>query len=117
MNQIKLTIGGEERIFHFGLWFLGELLEKENMPIQEIGQKTVLNPYKWNPIIMYHSLASGYTINNEEPLFTKKDVVEWIEQAGGFDSEVFNKWQDAFVKSLTKDVPEDKEPKKKVTKK
>ena len=50
------------------------------------------------------------------PLFDSFDVTDWIEEAGGFESEVFMQWQEAFVKSLTKDVPQGKEVKKKVTK-
>jgi hypothetical protein len=36
MKQIELNLGGEKRTFYFGLGFLGNLLEKENVSINEI---------------------------------------------------------------------------------
>jgi len=117
MKQIKLTFGNEERTFYFGLGFLGNLLEKENLNIEEIGYKCIANHYKWNPLIMFYSLEYGYTCKGETPDFNAFDVTQWLEDAGGFDSEVFKAWENAFTQSLVKDVPKQEEGKKKVTKK
>jgi len=112
MKQIELELGGEKRIFYFGLGFLGNLLEKENISIQEIGIKATENPYKWNPIVMYHSCAFGFIRKGETPLFDAFDVTEWIEESGGFEGEVYKKFELAFAQSLTKDVPETKKKQK-----
>ena len=117
MKQIDLEIGGELRTFYFGLGFLGNLLEKENISIQEIGIKATENPYKWNALIMYHSCSFGYIRKGEEIPFNAFEVAEWIEDAGGFGSDVYKAFELAFSQSLTKDVPEQKDTKKKVTKK
>ena len=116
MNQIKLTIGGEERVFHFGLGFLGNLLETENIAMTEIDVKLAENPFKWIPTIMYHSCAFGFKRKNEFPLFDAFDVADWIDEVG-MDNEVIVSFFTAFRQSLTKDVPENKDVKKKVTRK
>lgn len=116
MKQIELELGGEKRMFYFGLGFLGNLLEKENVGINEIDEKLINNPFKWMPLIMYYSLAFGYTKRNEFVPFDAFDVTEWIDEIG-IDDTVVVDFFTAFRQSLVKDVPVTKEVKKKVTKK
>jgi hypothetical protein len=116
MKQITITIGGQNRVFHFGLGFLGNLLETENIAMTDIDIKLAENPFKWIPLIMFHSCAFGFKRRNEFPDFDAFDVAEWIDEAG-MDSDVVISFFTAFKESLTKDVPEDKSTKKKVTKK
>jgi hypothetical protein len=117
MKKINLKIGGEYRDFYFGLGFLGNLLEKENIGINEIDEKLVNNPFKWMPLIMYYSLSFGYTRKGDFAPFDSFDVAEWIDEIG-MDDTVIVDFFTAFRQSLTKDVPKDKEEgKKKVTKK
>lgn len=116
MKQITLNLGGEERTFYFGLGFLGNLLEKENIGINEIDEKLVNNPFKWMPLIMYYSLVFGYTRKNEFAPFDAFDVAEWIDEIGIDDSTIVD-FFNAFRQSLVKNVPLTKEVKKKVVKK
>lgn len=116
MKQIELELGEEKRTFYFGLGFLGNLLEKENISINEIDEKLVNNPFKWMPLIMYYSLVYGYTRKNEYAPFDAFQVSEWVDEVG-MDNTVIIDFFNAFRQSLTKDVPENKEVKKKVTKK
>ena len=116
MKQITLTIGEKERVFYFGLGFLGNLLETENISMTEIDAKLAENPFKWIPLIMFHSCAFGFKRKNEFPDFDAFDVAEWIDEVG-MDSEAVTSFFKAFTQSLTKDVPEDKGKKKIVTKK
>ena len=111
MKEITLKLGNEDRTFYFGLGFLGNLLEKENIGINEIDEKLVNNPFKWMPLIMYYSLAWGYTRRNEFIPFDTFDVSEWIDEVG-MDDTVIIDFFNAFRQSLIKDVPTDK---KKVT--
>ena len=46
MKSIVLNIGGQDRTFYFGLGFLGNLLEKENISFQDIDTKVKENPFK-----------------------------------------------------------------------
>lgn len=116
MKKINLQIGGEYRDFYFGLGFLGNLLEKENISMNEIDSKLIENPFKWIPLIMFYSASFGFTRKNEFATFDAFDVAEWIDEVG-MDSEVIVSFFNAFKQSLTKDVPIQPEVKKKVTKK
>lgn len=115
MKQITLNIGGEDRIFYFGLGFLGNLLESENIAMTDIDDKIKENPFKWIPLIMFYSASFGFKRKNEFAPFDAFDVSEWIDEIG-MDSEVVTSFFTAFTLSLTKDVPENKD-KKKVNKK
>jgi len=114
MKKINLQIGGQYRDFYFGLGFLGNLLDTENLAMNEIDSKLAENPFKWIPLIMYYSCAYGARRKNENPLFDAFDMADWIDEAG-MNSEVVVKFFEAFKQSLTKDVPQEKESKKKVT--
>lgn len=116
MKSIILNIGGQDRVFYFGLGFLGNLLEKEGLSIQELGAKTSQNPYKWTPLLMFHSLAYGYERVGESFPVSLNEVVDWVDEIG-LDSDVVNSFSEGLVKSLQKDVPEQPEVKKKVMKK
>jgi hypothetical protein len=116
MKQITLNIGGQDRVFYFGLGFLGNLLESENIGINDIDAKLAENPFKWIPLIMFYSCAFGFKRKNENPLFDAFDVADWIDEVG-MDNEVVTSFFKAFTQSLVKDVPQEENVKKKVTKK
>jgi len=116
MRQITLNIGGQDRVFYFGLGFLGNLLEKESVKANEIDIKIAENPFKWMPLIMYYSCAFGYEREGLEPEFTKFHVSDWVD-ALGMENETIKQFFTSFYLSLTKNVPVNEEPKKKVTKK
>jgi len=116
MKQITLTIGEKERVFHFGLGFLGNLLESEKIAMTEIDAKLAENPFKWIPLIMYYSCAYGFKRKGEFAPFDAYSFADWIDEIG-MDSEIVTSFFKAFMESLTKDVPQDKSKKKIVTKK
>lgn len=116
MKKINLQIGGEYRDFYFGLGFLGNLLETEKIAMTEIDAKLAENPFKWIPLIMFYSCAYGFKRKGEFAPFDAFSFADWIDEVG-MNSEVVTKFFEAFMESLTKDVPEDKSKKKIVTKK
>jgi hypothetical protein len=82
----------------------------------EIDAKLAENPFKWIPLIMFHSCAYGFKRKGQFAPFDAYSFADWIDEVG-MDSEVVTSFFQAFMESLTKDVPEDKSKKKIVTKK
>lgn len=117
MKSINLNIGGQERTFYFGLGFLGNLIEKSGVGMNEIDTKISENPFKWIPEIMYHSLVFGFIRKNETLTFDAFDIAEWIDEDGGFECESVKAFFEAFKQSLVKDVPIQNDYKKKAVKK
>jgi len=114
MKSITLNIGGQERVFHFGLGFLGNLLEETNTNMADFDDKRLSNPFKWVPLMMFHSCAYGYIREGKTVDFTLQDMINWIDET---DVETLQKFNEAFVNSLIKNVPIQEDSKKKVTKK
>lgn len=113
MKSITLNIGGQDRVFHFGLGFLGNLLEETNTNMVDFDEKRLANPFKWVPLMMFHSCAYGYIREGKEVDFTLQNMINWIDET---DVETLQKFNEGFVNSLVKNVPVDTS-KKKVTKK
>jgi hypothetical protein len=113
MKSIILNIGGQERVFHFGLGFLGNLLEETNTNMVDFDEKRLANPFKWVPLMMFHSCAWGFIREGKTVDFTIQDMINWIDET---DLENLQKFNDGFLNSLVKNVPIDTS-KKKVTKK
>lgn len=114
MKSITLNIGGQERIFYFGLGFLGNLLEETDTNMADFDEKRLSNPFKWIPLMMYHSCAYGCIRENKDVDFTLQDMINWIDDT---TVETLQKFNDGFVNSLVKNVPIQEDSKKKVTKK
>ena len=115
MKKITIEFGGKERDFHFGLGFIGELFQNTDVTLSNMGEKVVLNPFKYMPTIMFYSLQYAERRRGVEPDFTLYDVFDWFEEAKQEDIDAFFV---ALRESLTKDVPVEKATeKKKVTKK
>jgi len=119
MNELKIELGGKERLFSFGLAFLGELLEHFDMDMAELGAKMARNPFKYQPLIMFLSAKHACELNDIEMDFTHSDVISWVEaEPFGIKSDKATKFDACLVESLYKNVPKQDETqdKKKVKK-
>ena len=92
-NKITLNLGGKDREFHLGLGFIGYLLDEENIGFVEFGTKEQMNPFKWTPIKMYHSLKYNLIFSDRESEidFNLKDVIQWIDDTDLSTLQKFNK--------------------------
>lgn len=117
MNSTIIKFGEREIEFHFGLGFLGELVDSFDLSIAEIGEKATANPHKYEPIIMYCSAVYALNRKGIKPDFTQYDFVDWIEEAGGLFSEPCQTFNKAFADSMHKDVPVQEQTDKKKAKK
>lgn len=112
MKKTNLFIGGQYRDFYFGLGFLGRLLDETNTDMSDLDRLRTANPFKWLPLMMFHSCAYGYIREGKEHDFVLQDVINWIDEV---DVEILKQFNTAFIASLTKDVPMQPDTKKKVT--
>lgn len=104
----EILIKGELKKFSFGLGFLGELFDGLGIDFMEFDAISAKNPMKYTPIKMQYS----YNYANETNI-SIKEMLEMLDE-DMFNPAIaeFNKfWQE----SLTKNVPTQEEPKKKVT--
>lgn len=109
MNKIKLTINKREIEFHFGLYFLGELLDELDMSFDEINERLSKNPFKFVPRLMFLSAKYAYTRKGEVIDFSEYTLVDWLEADGGFTNPNIENFLNAFTGSLSKDVPKETE--------
>ena len=80
-QQLKLKLGGKNRLFTFGILFLGNALERvEFEDYNDMLLKVSKNPFKYAPILMYESLLNTYKKQNKEVDFTELDVVNWLDK-------------------------------------
>tara|TARA_R110000803_G_scaffold63443_1_gene124109 strand:- start:6860 stop:7219 length:360 start_codon:yes stop_codon:yes gene_type:complete len=109
MNAIDLTINGQKLNFSFGLGFLGEIIDKTGLDLDELNAKLSSNAFKYIPLVMFYSAEYSKKRIGESLDFTQYDMADWIEQEeGAFSSDVVLKFFDGFTKSLTKDIPKSK---------
>jgi hypothetical protein len=107
MNYIKLTIGGKERGFKFGLGFLGEAFNNLGFTVTELDTELSKNPFKVIPELMYQSALYNCLRSGEKPDFDKYIMSDWIDEAGGLASPVVLEFLQGITKSMTKDVPKE----------
>lgn len=114
MKSVILNIGGKDRTFYFSLGFLGNMLEETNTNMIDFDEKRQSNPFKWVPLMMYYSCAWGFIRENKVIDFTLQDMINWIDET---DVEILQRFNEAFINSLVKNVPVISEVKKKVVEK
>lgn len=119
MSVIEKNIGGEKRAFRFGLGFLGEILETLDTDIVGLGQAMVKNPFKVVPLMLYLGYKSECEVQDRVCDITIKDVNNWLEVEGSYDTPEVNDIIGVMSTSVLKYIPkapvEETEPKKKLT--
>ena len=117
MKQIQLTINKRKLDCHFGLGFLGEVLDELNMSLEDLSHRLTNNPFKYVPKLVYYSSVYGLERKGQVADYSYHDVLDWIDEDGGFANPNLTKFLEAFTKSLTKNVPKQDEVKKDTKKK
>ncbi len=110
MKKIKLKLNNKEIGFHFGLGFMGELLESLDCSIEELMSGIQKNPFKFIPKVMFESHKYDCVRVNKENEYSQHSFTDLIDDDGGVMSESVATFLESFTKSMTKDVP--KEPNK-----
>ena len=104
--MITLKVNDREIVCKFGLGFLGEYLDFLGMNLQEMADKSDANPYKWIPLMIYHSAKYA---SKEELDYTLDELIEMLDSPDG--SKAIEQTRAAFIESLTKNVPKEKSKK------
>ena len=104
-KQAKISLGGKERTFYFGLGFLGLFIEKTGTDIGDLTIYIKSNPFKAIPEMMYYSLYYGYIREDLEPDFNAYIVGEWIDEDGGADGPAVKEFLERFNESMTSKLP------------
>ena len=107
-NKIKLNFDGKELGFHFGLGFLGELLDNLGFSIDSLQSNIEKNPFKVIPQLMHTSYAYNLTREGKEVDLKLYDFIDLLDSVGGVTSESVCVFLTAFTNSMTKDVPLEK---------
>lgn len=107
MVTIKLIFNEKEYDCILGLGFLGEVQEVLNLDYNTLLEKYEKFPFKYVPLLMYHSIKFTKELDGENIDFKLKDLLGWIEDDGGLTNKQMISFSEAFIKSLTKDVPKE----------
>ena len=107
-NKIKLNFEGKELGFHFGLGFLGELLENLDCSIEDLDAHIKNNPFKVIPKLMHTSYAYNLEREGKDVTLKLYDFIDLLDSVGGVASDSVSLFLNAFTESITKDVPVEK---------
>jgi len=115
MKKINLNLNGKNLGFHFGLGFMGELLDTLDCSIEQLMEGVQKNPFKYVPRLMLEAHKYDCFRKGEESKYDFVTFIDLLDEQGGVMSENVSKFLQAFTDSITKNIP--KEPLKKVGKK
>ena len=109
MTKFELTVNGKPISFHIGLGFLGEYQYKNDITIDEVISRVSTNPWKFIPDMMYESAKYRAKRDNKELDFNVNDLLDDIDDDGGFNCKGFRKFLELFIASLSDNVPQEEE--------
>lgn len=86
-NQCIVSLGGHDRLLHFGMGFMAMLLEKTSISADEIGEAIQKNPFKTTAEIIQCAMHYAHIRNGKEFSTTLYEIYDWVDNAGGFNCE------------------------------
>lgn len=110
MSKTKIELLGIK--YNFGLGFLNLMIDSEGKKLNEL---SLLDDVVLMPLVIFYGRAYACERDNVAINFTKKDIINYIEDNGGLFGEFFETISIFYIKAMTKDVPV--EDKKKAVKK
>lgn len=116
MNYTELDLGGKKRGAKLGIGYLKYVTDIKKITLDELfksidGSAAILII----PELIYLSLAYNSKRKKEAFDYTEEDVFDWIDEAGGVTSPVYQSFTNAFTESLGTDLGKET-PQKKVAK-
>lgn len=105
--EVKINLNNKSYTGFLGLGFIGEVIDILDISYDELLSKYDKNPFKYVPLLMFHSIEFNHFLKNEEIDFTKNDMFGWIDKEGGLRNKAMLEFSTAFLKFLAKDVPKE----------
>ena len=120
MNYLELEIGGEKRGLKLGLGYLKHVTDAKKIKLDELF--TLLRDSGAEalflvPELIFLSLEYNYKRKKEAPEFDQDDVFDWIDDAGGVNSDIYKTFMESLTQSLGTDMGKETPQKKVATKK
>ena len=120
MNYIELEIGEEKRGLKLGLGYLKHVTNTKKITLDELfnllkdaGSEALF----LIPELIFLSLEYNCKRKNETPGFDQDDVFDWIDEAGGVNSDIYKTFMESLTESLGTDLGKETPQKKAATKK
>lgn len=104
-KYIKLNIGGKERGLKFGIGFLQQFTEQENMSITDMLVKFETDSFLTVPKMIYHSLSYNDKLAGNSIDYTVNDVYDWVDDLG-IQSETVTRYCETFLESIKVHFPQ-----------
>lgn len=119
MNYTELDLGGKKRGAKLGIGFLKSVTDAKNITLDELfnmlkdsGSQALF----FIPELIFLSLAYNCKRKKEELDFDQDDVFDWIDEAGGVNSDIYKTFTEALTQSLGVDLGKEKPQKKEAAK-
>lgn len=86
------------REIEFGTYFLGEFVERVNLPFDKALALIQTNPLKYIPVFIHTAINTTAELNNENPV-TLKEVINEVDRLG-YESKEIQGMFEVFAKSI-----------------
>ena len=106
IQELKQTLGGKERVFTFGIIFLGNVLERLDLDYNALLMKSSKNPFKYAPILMYESLRNTAQKEGMDVDFTENELIGWLEKEEVLGANQIIEFIQAFMGTNENKTPE-----------
>lgn len=116
MERITIEVGGTPRPFHFGVGFIGRMLDALDTDLKGFQTAVAKNPFKVVPMMMLESHKLAAYLDDAEPALTKVDILKFMDADGGIPGPNVQKFLNAFSESQNRDTPPPKKARPKTAK-
>jgi hypothetical protein len=108
MDRINIEMAGTPRPFHFGIGFIGNVLDHLGIPLEDFETKIGANPFTCIPVMMFESYRMACFLDDTPEEMTMADIIREIDSDGGIQGDKVKTFLAGFKASREKDAPEKK---------
>lgn len=113
MDRIIIEMEGTPRPFHFGIGFIGGVLNALDIPFEKFKEAIDRNPFTSIPLMMHESHKLACLIDKTECKLTLGDFYQFIDATGGIGGDPVQTFLAGWRESQSKDAPKQDAEKKK----